>query len=536
MKSHPAVIPLIDRLDFDQLLIEGRFGRWSRQASDLHHDGFCILDINEGKIKNDCEHIIEVFSAQLETDLTRWEAGKCGAMRIQDAWRDEPAVRSLALNPLLLDLLRHVYGREPFAFQTLNFAVGSQQPYHSDAVHFHSQPHGFMCGVWIPLADIEPDSGPLIYYPGSHRLPYQSAATLGLTPEQVAAEPHPQRFFEPGWQEDIKRLGLKQQCFLPRTGQVLIWHANLLHGGAPVANRLARRWSQVVHFYFEGCLYTTPMKSFRPDQGGACLRHPVDIASGRTITPSNHNSLLDPPSESKQVCSEHNHPKRLLADALPRRVFHERKRAVVPRGNLELISPSLITGWAYHSPIPLTDVRLICGTKLLASAPIDIERADVNLAIGCYGSYGFELDISDFHPVPQAGERLEVLALTADGNYRFSLRLPGSQSLCTESRLFSALSPEYRGLRGHFDGLSSSGSELAGWCFSPFLDDVFVWLHADGVGARKVLCNSTHPGLHVDENPPKHRFVLPLSEWPEAVGRRIWASFDEEGHLRLPPL
>jgi hypothetical protein len=31
-------------------------------------------------------------------------------------------------------------------------------------------------------------------------------------------------------------------------------------------------------------------------------------------------------------------------------------------------------------------------------------------------------------------------------------------------------------------------------------------------------------------------FVLPLSEWPEALGCLVWASFDEAGELRIPPL
>ena len=204
-----------------------------------------------------------------------------GPPRVQDGWKTLPAVRELALHATVLEVLRVLYGREPFVFQTLNFAVGSQQHFHSDAVHFHSYPHGFMCGVWLALEDVRPGSGPLIYFPGSHRLPYRSAESLGLRPDQVKAEPHPQRFFEPTWREDVKKQNFKQKRFLPRKGQALIWHANLLHGGMAVKNRKTTRWSQVTHCFFADCLYTTPLQSFSHSDGGPYLRNPFDVATGQ---------------------------------------------------------------------------------------------------------------------------------------------------------------------------------------------------------------------------------------------------------------
>jgi hypothetical protein len=160
-------------------------------------------------------------------------------------------------------------------------------------VHFHSLPQGYLCGLWIPLADVQADSGPLLYYPGSHRLPYLSAAERDLTPAAVAAEPHPQVLFEPFWREAVQRQDLRQQTFLPRRGQVLLWHANLLHGGSPVQSRTARRWSQVVHYFFDDCLYTTPLDSFSLEQGGPRLRNPRDIGTGERRWSAEAWSRLD---------------------------------------------------------------------------------------------------------------------------------------------------------------------------------------------------------------------------------------------------
>jgi ectoine hydroxylase-related dioxygenase (phytanoyl-CoA dioxygenase family) len=152
-----------------------------------------------------------------------------------------------------------LYGRDPFPFQTLNFPNGTAQHFHSDAVHFHSLPHGFMCGIWVALEDIHPDAGPLLYFPGSHREPYLSARDLDLKQADLIHHTAPQRLFEPHWRELVDRKGYRPEAFLAQKGEVLIWHANLLHGGSPVPNKTLSRWSQVSHYYFRGCGYTTPL-------------------------------------------------------------------------------------------------------------------------------------------------------------------------------------------------------------------------------------------------------------------------------------
>jgi len=274
--------PLIDRPDFDKLLAAGAFGDWSEQAAMLQRDGYCIIQPGDQAFQSRITDVVAELEPILADQLSDWETGTVGSPRIQDGWMEHHSVRALALEPVVLGLLRQLYGREPFAFQTLNFAVGSQQHFHSDAVHFHSYPHGFMCGVWFALQDIEADSGPLHYFPGSHRLPYLSAHALGLAPDVIEAEPHPQTLFEPHWQQAVTDHGFRQENFLARRGDVLVWHANLLHGGELVLNRQLRRWSQVVHYFFADCFYTTPMRNFGHKQGGAFLRNPYDLASGTT--------------------------------------------------------------------------------------------------------------------------------------------------------------------------------------------------------------------------------------------------------------
>jgi len=274
-------LPLIDSPDFENLLEQGVFDPWAEQAMSLHQDGYCLLRPRSSEHIAKVNNVVSELEPLMADELKSWELEGCGSPRIQDGWRDHASIRQLALDEQVLDLLDHLYGRPAFAFQTLNFAVGSQQHYHRDAVHVNSYPLGFMCGVWFALQDIDEDSGPLHYFAGSHRLPYLSAQSLNLSPKQVQEEKHPQVFFEPYWEREVAKNGLTSQRFLAEKGDIFIWHANLLHGGETVNNRRLRRWSQVVHYFFSDCIYSTPLNSFGLDQGGACLRNPLDVATGQ---------------------------------------------------------------------------------------------------------------------------------------------------------------------------------------------------------------------------------------------------------------
>jgi hypothetical protein len=177
------------------------------------------------------------------------------------------------VNLEVIQLLSALYGRRAWPFQTLNFPVGTQQHFHSDATHFSSVPERFMCGVWVALEDVGPDQGPLEYYPGTHKWPIYTHEHVGSFPRgrettQVA--------FHEAWEGLVHAAGLKSEIFTARKGQALIWAANLLHGGRPHLDRTRTRWSQVTHYYFDDCAYYTPMLS-DPFRGHIAFRHPTDI-------------------------------------------------------------------------------------------------------------------------------------------------------------------------------------------------------------------------------------------------------------------
>nr|WP_259069998.1 phytanoyl-CoA dioxygenase family protein [Mucilaginibacter sp. X4EP1]MCS3815166.1 ectoine hydroxylase-related dioxygenase (phytanoyl-CoA dioxygenase family) [Mucilaginibacter sp. X4EP1] len=179
--------------------------------------------------------------------------------RIQDFWKVSAAVRELACYPKVLETLELLYEREAIPFQTLNFRFGTQQRAHSDTIHFSSLPARFMCGVWVALEDITEENGPVFYYPGSQRLPEYNFSYIRNTSETTSYNNYAE--YEDFIEKIVEVNQLEKKKFLAKKGDLLIWSSNIIHGGSPVTKEGSTRWSQVTHYFFEGCYYYTPMLS-----------------------------------------------------------------------------------------------------------------------------------------------------------------------------------------------------------------------------------------------------------------------------------
>ena len=135
-----------------------------------------------------------------------------------------------------------------------------------------------MCGVWVALEDVSAEAGPLFYVRGSHRWPIMTNALIGRRGygSDLASAQDP---YGPAWEALCKAHGVREEPFLARRGQALIWCANLLHGGSPQLNPTLTRWSQVTHYFFENCIYYTPAFSDEA-LGKLALRDIVSIQDG----------------------------------------------------------------------------------------------------------------------------------------------------------------------------------------------------------------------------------------------------------------
>ena len=224
-------------------------------AENLHKNGFAVIDFPDpdlfkkiDEIKSDLDPVC---------DWSSWRENKVAGLRIQDAWQTNENVKSIAANEEIIQLLSSLYMRRAIPFKTLNFPVGAEQDLHSDHAHISSAPERFMCGVWVAFEDIDEANGPLFYYPGSHRWPSLLNEFFEQSPDSIQ-DPYPNfDRYENAWKQLAIAENVKKEKFLAKKGQALIWSSNLVRGSSPHLNKEITGWSQVTHYCFEGCDYTT---------------------------------------------------------------------------------------------------------------------------------------------------------------------------------------------------------------------------------------------------------------------------------------
>jgi ectoine hydroxylase-related dioxygenase (phytanoyl-CoA dioxygenase family) len=158
-------------------------------------------------------------------------------------------IKEVTNHEQLCKILDFILGKEVVPFQTLNFIKGSNQRAHSDSIHMTTYPLGYLIAVWIALEDTNENNGPLFYYPGSHKLPYllnndfnESSNILNLGKKDYSD-------YEDVIEEILKTNRFEKKIFFAKKGDVFIWHANLIHGGAPIIDNSLTRKSMVIHYY-----------------------------------------------------------------------------------------------------------------------------------------------------------------------------------------------------------------------------------------------------------------------------------------------
>lgn len=169
--------------------------------------------------------------------------------KIMFAIHHSEQLRNIATDPKLLDLLGRLLQGEAVLFQSINFTMGSEQSTHSDSIHMTTWPEGGLLGVWIALDDISENNGPLHYYPGSHRLPYYLNSDYNNEGNAWLLGNKSYAAYEAMIAARIAEKGLTKKVFTASKGDVLIWHANLFHGGELHSNKSLTRKSMVLHYF-----------------------------------------------------------------------------------------------------------------------------------------------------------------------------------------------------------------------------------------------------------------------------------------------
>ena len=162
----------------------------------------------------------------------------------------------LLRHPVLVNFSSMVLGRQAIPFQTIASHKGSQQAEHSDSIHMTTYPLGYLAACWVAMEDIHADSGPLVYYPGSHRLPYLFSRDVGISTDDFRERGYTayRECYEPAIQRELAEHAIPPRHFTAKKGDVLFWHANLLHGGSARTDMRRSRKALVHHYFAEGCV------------------------------------------------------------------------------------------------------------------------------------------------------------------------------------------------------------------------------------------------------------------------------------------
>lgn len=229
----------------DMSLVDG-------MVSDLHQvwttaspqDGLIICDVRtapDAPPKHMSHEELLSFPLEQREQMKIWSH-----WRIHEFFKFSPHCNAIHDHEEFIRVSSLVFGQQANAEYTINFAYGSRQHLHQDCAVFHLFPPQYLIGVWLACENISAESGPLIYYPGSHKEPLYAEFDNYPQTNLKTADKATMKRYEAHLDRVAEKYEKKQ--FLARKGQTLFWHGMLLHGGDAVINPEQTRNSYVCHY------------------------------------------------------------------------------------------------------------------------------------------------------------------------------------------------------------------------------------------------------------------------------------------------
>lgn len=218
------------------------------------------------------EVVVDSLRTGARTFWARAANPQCRLFRFNDLYLMSDEVRGLALDPGLTAILADLLGEPAVLCNSGSFEKGSSRQMHIDSLFLTPRTPHSLISTWIALEDVHPDSGPFVYYPGSHGIPLYTFndGTHHATIEEGA-----------DWYDyidvQIRLRGLKRRALMAKKGDVFIWHSDLVHGGSPIADPRRTRSSLACHYFSESDCMERGM-DIVPMNGGYWMQrlsHPV---------------------------------------------------------------------------------------------------------------------------------------------------------------------------------------------------------------------------------------------------------------------
>ncbi len=236
-------------------LIKFKNKKYENIAKKFHKDGYVVIDLKLSKkfVKKTVEDINMLArskSSKKNPDIYHYNENP----RIIEGYKKSKYIKKLCKNKKVLEILKYLYEKKPVAINSINFLKGTDQPFHSDYIHFSSMPHKYLAAAWVALEKTDLNNGPITVIPGSHKLDIIDYSLFNLkTPTSMNELSKFYTVYENYIKKLIKANKLKEKSIILKAGQAIIWSANLLHGGKKIKDQRRTRYSQVIHYHFDKC-------------------------------------------------------------------------------------------------------------------------------------------------------------------------------------------------------------------------------------------------------------------------------------------
>ena len=188
--------------------------------------------------------------------------------KVNDLYLRDGDLREAVISERMGTILKELLHDEPVVINTLSVEYGTQQADHLDTLFMTPITPGHLVATWMALEDVDPNAGPLRYYPESNQIEPYRFEDGGY---------HVVQNEMPRWTDymatAIQRHGLEESRFVAKRGDLFIWDAWLLHGGTEICKPGLSRRSLITH-YFTRTDCETLGADLRPAPGGWWFKRP----------------------------------------------------------------------------------------------------------------------------------------------------------------------------------------------------------------------------------------------------------------------
>lgn len=238
--------PAIDGMDPDEPFLTEQQRQWIREG----------VAIFPGALE---PSLMDAY-CRLRESVTGGPVTDQGGSAINGGWADPTPymrhreIRDLGCSHGVMRAIREIMGGSEYGMHlNLTGWISTERNWHQDD---YLNPPFVNCNyvaAWLALDDIHPDSGPFEYIPGSHRWPViRQERMIEAFGRQVMDRPDwpklTEREVAAACEQEIDEMGCAPVTYLPKKGDLLLWHGALMHRGSPPNVPGMLRKSLIIHY------------------------------------------------------------------------------------------------------------------------------------------------------------------------------------------------------------------------------------------------------------------------------------------------